>query len=153
MYSGFRTACKKYHQIRVILLSAIIFACSGDINYTPPQGSKDIAITHYSFGKIIIDGKSYENDVAIFSDGTVKTWQAKINHAIQLDDIKDLIDDSTKILIIGIGADKNCTLTDDIAPYCQSKGVELTALDTYEAVKLFNKRMKTGLAACFHINC
>ena len=144
---------KVFRQISLLLLPILIYACSAEVNYTPPAGSKDMAITHYSFGKIIVDGKTYENDIAILPSKTVKKWRMKIHHAIQLNDIKDLIDDSTKTLIIGVGADSVCSVTDDIVDFSKSMGVDLLILDTYEAVRAFNKLPKKGLSACFHINC
>lgn len=135
------------------IIFLFILGCSSDVNYSPPAGSKEIAITHYSFGKIIINGSAYENDVAIFSDSTVKNWYPQVNHAIQLIDIKELITGTTKTLIIGIGANKGCSVTDEIIEFADSNNIELHLLDTYEAVKLFNSSPKEGLAACFHVNC
>jgi hypothetical protein len=145
---------KKIFGIMVpVFVSVILTGCSSDVNYTPPPNSQEMAITHYSFGKIIVDGKTYAHDIAIVSSKTVKNWRAKINHAIQLVDIKDLIDDSTQRLIIGIGANDACSVTQEIVEYTKSKGIQLHMLNTYEAVKLFNSLPKKGLSACFHVNC
>lgn len=149
----------KRRKSKIVLISIMLSlpvwlcACSTEVNYTPPADSSDIAITHYSFGKIVLDGKVYATDIAILPDKTVKTWRMKISHAIQLIDIENLIDDATRTLIIGVGAHSRCSLTDDIADLCQSKGIELIVLDTYEAVRGFNNLPKSGLAACFHLNC
>ncbi|MBC2711372.1 MAG: hypothetical protein HGJ94_10365 [Desulfosarcina sp.] len=123
MYSIYGKPDKVFRQISLLLLPILIYACSAEVNYTPPAGSKDMA------------------------------RHMKIHHAIQLNDIKDLIDDSTKTLIIGIGADSVCSVTDDIVDFSKSMGVDLLILDTCEAVRTFNKLPKKGLSACFHINC
>ncbi len=144
----------KYLKLLLIVSFPILLnACSADVNYTPPDGSKEMAITHYSFGKIVVDGKTFGYDIAILPDKSIKKWKVKVSHAFQLSDIKDLIDDSTKILIIGIGANKDCSITDEIVDFSKSKGVQLEVLDTYEAVRLFNTLPKLGLSACFHLNC
>jgi len=135
------------------LICFIIVGCSSEVNYTPPEGSTDLAITHYSFGKITIDGKTYENDIAINPDGIVNNWRAQVNHAIQLVDLKKMMDGPIKTFIIGIGANKGCSIADEIKTYAQSKNIKLHILDTFGAVELFNAYNKQGLAACFHINC
>ena len=61
--------------------------------------------------------------------------------------------ESIKILIVGIGANKGCFVTEDIIEYTNSKSIKLHILNTYKAVKLFNKLPKKGLTACFHVNC
>jgi len=138
--------------VAVIICSALI-GCSSEVNYTPPAGNNEIAITHYSFGKIVVDGKTYENDIVIFPDRTVQNWQASINHSIRLIDTKALMTGPVNKLIIGIGFNNGCSVTDDIVEYAVSKNIELHILDTREAVKLFNGSSKDGLAACFHVNC
>ncbi len=131
----------------------VLIGCSNEVNYTPPEGSVEIAITHYSFGKIIVNGKAFENDIAIYPDRKVQNWQAQINHSIQLTDIKNLITESTETLIIGIGAIKGCSVSDEIIHFTGANQITLHILNTYEAVKLFNASSKDGLAACFHVNC
>lgn len=135
------------------MICSVILGCSSDVNYTPPVGSNEIAINHYSFGKIIVNGKTHENDIVIFADSTVQDWRAQVNHSIQLIDVMELMTGPVKKLIIGIGSNKGCSVTDDIVKYTASKNIELHILDTYEAVKLFNASSKDGLAACFHVNC
>jgi hypothetical protein len=130
-----------------------LIACASDVDYTPPEGSQEMAITHYSFGKMIVDGKTFGYDIAILPDNSIKKWRIKTSHAIQLVDISELISDATETLIIGIGANKACSITDDIVEFSKSKGVRLEVLDTYEAVRLFNQLPKAGLSACFHLNC
>lgn len=143
-------------RVVVLVLCTICCVCSGcssEINYTPPAGSKEIAIHHYSFGKIVVNDKTYENDIAIFADGRVINWQAQANHAIQLTDVKALMKSAVTKLIIGIGANDGCSVTDEIALYAASKNITIHVLNTFEAVKLFNASPKEGLAACFHVNC
>ena len=135
------------------MICCVIIGCSPEVNYSPPAGDNEIAINHYSFGKIVVNGKTYENDIAIFPDSSVQNWRAQTNHAIQLIDVKELISGAVKRLIIGTGANDGCSVTDEIVNYAASRNIEIRILDTYEAVKLFNASPKDGLAACFHVNC
>ena len=141
--------------ITFVLLCIIFSGCSSDadVNYTPPPGSNATAITHYSFGKITVDGKNYVRDIAILPDKSVQNWDVKTHHRVQSVDIKNIVDDTTKTFIIGTGADEGCAVLDETVDYIKSKGIELHILNTYKAVRLFNKLPKKGLSACFHINC
>lgn len=153
MKNGSRRPSKCFKILALLILTVLFCACAEDVNYTPPANSNETAITHYAFGKIVIDGKTYESDVAIYPDQTVRKWRVHTNHMIQLIDIQALIDDATETLIIGTGASEICTVKDEILAYAESKGIQLIILGTYEAVRQFNKLPKTGLAACFHLNC
>lgn len=131
----------------------LMLCCCVEVNYTPPEGSTEIAITHFSFGKIVVDGKRFENDIAIFTDGRVKNWHARLNHAIHLGDLEALLNGSVTKLIIGVGTDKKCAVSEEIKKHASARQIEIHILDTYEAVKLFNASEKTGLVACFHLTC
>ena len=127
--------------------------CTSEVNYTPPAGSSDTAIKHYSFGKIVVNGKTYENDIAVLTSGSVKNWRMEAQHAVQLNDVKSLMEGAVKILIIGTGANSGCSITEEVTAYAASKGITVHVLNTFDAVKLFNASPKEGLAACFHLNC
>lgn len=137
------------------LLTAFIpiAGCSSKLDHAPPSGSGEITITHYSFGKMVIDGKTYESDLAISTDKTVKNWRMGLVHQIQLEDVKHLVSDDTRMLIIGIGALNVCSVDQDVIDYLKSKAIVLHVLSTGEAVKRFNASPKPGLAAVFHLNC
>lgn len=136
-----------------LMACCLLVSCSREVNFTPPVGSRDMAITHYAFGEMVIDGKTYENDLTIGPNQTVKYWETKLRHYIELSDVADLIDDSTRTLIVGIGSEKQCEVGNSLIEYAKSKGIELLIFSTYEAVKRFNALPKKGLSACFHLNC
>jgi hypothetical protein len=131
----------------------LMLSCCAEVNYTPPEGSTEIAITHFSFGKIVVAGKRFESDIAISADGSVKNWHARINHAIHLRDLEALMKGPVTKLIIGVGTDKKCSVSAEIMNTASARQIEIHILDTFEAVKLFNASEKTGLAACFHLTC
>jgi len=112
-----------------------------------------MAITYYRFGRMVVDGKTYERDILIGPDKEVKSWRTKFSHEIQLGDIQDLLGESTRIIIFGIGADKGCWLNQEVLDYTRSKGIEVHILNTFDAVRKFNSLPKEGLSACFHLNC
>jgi len=123
----------------------------------PPAGSTETAITHYSFGKMTIDGKDYDGDLVLLPNGEVKGWPIDLGtHMLQPDDLVPLLNEQVKTVIIGTGNagaveldDEIQTLLDDL----RQKGVRIFIENTVEAVKQFNASPKEGLLACFHLNC
>jgi hypothetical protein len=103
---------------------------------------------------MIVDGKEFnEMDIAISSDGKVVPWQIGTVHVVAPADIEALIGPSTRVLIIGTGANGVSTVGADALSRAEAKGVKVHVLDTAEAVKLFNEMPKEGLAAAFHTGC
>jgi len=142
-----------------ILLIGLLFAttCGSSVDYTPPAGSTDTAITHYFFGKMTIDGKDYDGDLTLLPGGEVKGWPIDLGtHMLQPDDLAPLLNDQVKTVIIGTGnaaavelGDEMQKLLDDL----RQKSVRVFIDNTVEAVKQFNATPKEGLLACFHLNC
>ncbi len=48
-------------------------------------------ITHYSFGRMTIDGEEYTNDVLILADKTYDNWYREKGHLLQPQDIDELL--------------------------------------------------------------
>jgi hypothetical protein len=142
-----------------ILLIAILFlsGCDNSVNYNPPASSIGMAITHYSFGKMTIDGKNYDVDLMILPNGKIKNWAIDLgSHMLNADDLTPLITEETKTVIIGTGNSGQVKLSDDaqkLFDRLKIKGVRIFVEKTGTAVKEFNKIPKQGLLACFHLNC
>jgi len=143
----------------VILVIAILFlsGCDNYVNYTPPAGSIGMAINHYSFGKMTIDGKDYDGDLMILPNGKIKNWAFDLgSHVLSADDLTPLITEEIKTVIIGTGHSNQMVLSDDaqkLFDRLKKKGVRIFVEKTGKAVKEFNKIPKQGLLACFHLNC
>ena len=146
---------------RIILYLSIIIvasACSsGDVDYTPPPGSTETAITHYSFGKMVINGKAHGSDLAILPGGKVCHWSFEVSsHEISAEHLNGFISDQVKTIIIGKGYGGRVTLTSsarDRIDTLKSKGIAVHVIPSSEAVLLYNASPKEGLLAFFHLNC
>ncbi len=139
-----------------LIILLVVSGCSSskEVNYTPPEGSDGPAINHFSFSKMIVDGKEFTDmDVAIFSNGNVEAWQIGQVHVVDAVDIDMMIGTDTRVLIIGTGTNGVSEVTEDAIASAKAKGVEVHVHDTAEAVKLFNKLPKIGMAAVFHTGC
>ncbi len=112
-------------------------------------------INSYSFGKIVIDGESYSNDLIIFPDKIVSDWWRKEGHSLCPDDLKKVFEQSVDILIIGTGASGVMSIPEDTKKVIESKGIKIIVLKTKKACKKFNELIEKdeNVAAGLHLTC
>jgi hypothetical protein len=139
-------------------ITLCIAGCSDDVDFTPPAGNTKTAITHYSFGKMVIDGQDQVSDLVILPGGKVRYWgfDPDNNHIFSKKIIEDLITDKVKAIIIGTGYNGAASLNNEaqeLVEQIRGKGIQVHIMPTSKAVKLFNASSKKGLLACFHLNC
>ncbi len=111
-------------------------------------------IESYSFGKIVIDGKTYTNDVIVFPESVESNWWRKEGHSLCSSDLEDVLEYDPDLLIIGRGASSTMRVPSKVKNYLDDRGIELKAFSTPEAVKRFNKkREEEKVAAGLHLTC
>lgn len=112
-------------------------------------------INRYEFGLIIIEGKSYNHDVAVFWDGNVSLWQRAESHIIDVDDIQVAINKNPEIIVIGTGEAGIAKVTDGATKEIISKGINLVIEKTKAATEVFNINVAQGkkAAGLFHLTC
>jgi len=111
-------------------------------------------IEHYSFGKIIIDGKTYTSDVIIYPEKVDSSWWRKQGHSLHIDDLKDVIAEKPKLLILGTGNSGVMVVPEETVSHIKSKGIEVNIARTEEAVKIFNNFQKEKRTiAALHLTC
>lgn len=108
-----------------------------------------------SFGSLVINGKTYTDDLVIYPDGKImESWRRKRGHQLSIDDLRQLIDSSPEVIVVGTGVsggvkpDKNIEL--DLAKL----GIEFIAATNEKIVNVYNalapgKRVGAG----FHLTC
>ena len=116
---------------------------------------KTIKIDSCSFGSLVINGKTYTDDLIILPGGEIlKPWWRKRGHQLITEDLRELIDSSPKIIVVGTGVsggvipDKN--LESDLAKLA----IEFIAVPNEEAIKVFNKLApEKKIGGGFHLTC
>ena len=111
------------------------------------------------FGRITIDGKTYEHDVIIRLSGEIVKRKKKLSkkyygssHTISKDEAKFVYEDGCRRLVLGTGQDDNVRLSKEAAEYFEEKDCKVIAQPTPDAIDTFNhsKKEKIGL---FHVTC
>jgi len=111
------------------------------------------------FGKITIDGKTYNQDILIDVNGKliartdISMRYYGNHHTICREEVKELIEEQKPdYLIIGTGQFGACRLEESIPKICERNNIKLIMKKTPEAIKDFENLSgkKLGL---FHITC
>jgi len=111
------------------------------------------------FGKIVIDGKTYNQDILIDVNGkliartNISMQYYGNHHTVCREEVKELIEEQKpEYLIIGTGQFGACRLEESIPKICERNKIRLIMKKTPEAINEYNKITGKKLAL-FHITC
>ena len=111
-------------------------------------------IDSYNFGKIVINGKAFNQDVIIYPDRVNSSWWRRQGHNLCWDDIGEIISFKPEILIIGQGKPGLMKVPDDIRMRIAAQGIDLVIAGTVEAVRKYNSVCGSKRAvAALHLTC
>lgn len=112
-------------------------------------------IDSYSFGHIVIDGKTYASDVIIYGDRIDASWWRKEGHRLLPEDLADVLNARPDVLIIGTGYAGVMTVPKTTRERIASHGIDVRVERTGKAVDLFNalQGQKKLVVAALHITC
>ena len=110
-------------------------------------------IDRYSFGTIIINGKTYTKDVIIFSDRVLSPWSRKEGHLLQLEDLVEIIKEKPDVLVIGKGYSGVMDVPEELVKKLMSQGIQVIIQDSSEAVNTFNNLNSNKIIAAIHVTC
>lgn len=116
-------------------------------------------IEYPSFGRIIIDGKTYDQDVVVYPSGRIekrKKWLSKdkhgTSHKLDPDELREYLTEDFDVLLVGTGAWGRLSLLPESRELVANK--EIIEKPTGDAVELFNElHGKRKVLAIFHITC
>ena len=61
-------------------------------------------IQTYQFGQMSVDGKLHTQDLILLPDRVVAKWWRKDGHRLDVEDLREIIDASPEVLVVGTGA-------------------------------------------------
>ncbi|NQT51508.1 ROK family protein [bacterium] len=114
------------------------------------------AITGMALGQVTVGDTTFETDILIRGDGSVKKRKKKATdkkpHTIDADELERLCKGGPRLVVIGTGHSGEATLTPEAALSLQERRIECQMLPTPEAADAFNQA--TGRkAALLHVTC
>ena len=110
-------------------------------------------IDYYSFGKIVINGKTYSRDVIIFPDRVFSPGWRKEGQLVRMEDRADAVKEKPGGLVIGQGFSGLMSVPRELVDELRSMGMEVLTSGTTEAVNTFNKLAGKSVIAALHLTC
>lgn len=111
-------------------------------------------ITHYSFGRITVDGNTYTSDLIIFPDRVEPSWWRKKGHNLSPEDLTDMVNAEPDELIIGTGYSGAMAVSREALRLLKSRGIEVRVQNTGRAVEIFNSAPgDKKVIAALHLTC
>ena len=111
-------------------------------------------IDSYDFGSIVIDGKTYRQDLLIWPGYIKSDWWRQEAHLLQLDDVAEALAAAPQVLVVGTGQPGRMQVDSGLAAYLQEQGIDLVVRPTREACREINTRAGMWrLAAALHLTC
>ena len=109
----------------------------------------------FSFGRIVVDGQICNSDIKIVRGKLVPDWWRKSGHTVEIEDVEDILDSDSAILVIGKGQPGYMRIAESLREHLQTSNIELIVERTPEAVGTFNRLMQEGKAVSggFHVGC
>ena len=112
-------------------------------------------ITEFSFGRIVVEGQACHNDIKIVQGKLVPDWWRKSGHSVEIEDVQDILDSGSQILVVGTGQPGYMKITDALRRQLQTKNIQLIEEPTAKAIQTFNRLHNEGkqVSAGFHVGC
>jgi len=109
-------------------------------------------IEDYSFGKIVIDGEHYNNDVILLGEKVIDGWWRETGHRVIKDDLKKVLDYDPDILILGTGNSGRMKVPSELLKKLEFR---VESYPTMKACDRYNKLIKSDkkIAGGFHLTC
>jgi len=95
-------------------------------------------IEEYKFGSIVINGKTYNEDVEVRWTGEVLKWWRAQSHVLNVEDFERALKEGPDTIIVGIGEAGLAKITEEAQNFILKKGIKLIIDKTEEATKTFN---------------
>lgn len=116
-------------------------------------------MTSTGFGWVKYKDEIYEHDILVLADGTVRQRNENelrrkygTMHAIDIDEIKYLMQDMPEIIVIGTGQNGEAKLTQAAREFITKNGLKVMEGLSPKAVKYFDS-LTEKKAALFHVTC
>ncbi|MFC1513548.1 MTH938/NDUFAF3 family protein [candidate division KSB1 bacterium] len=111
-------------------------------------------IDTYNFGKMVVNGQVFTNDLIILPDRVIGNWRRKQGHNLHTDDLKEAFEAKPDILVIGKGTVGMMQIPDPTRRALETAGIKIHEAKTGRAVELFNELSRQyPTTGAFHLTC
>ena len=111
-------------------------------------------IEGYRFGRIVVDGEVFREDLILYPDRVASGWWRERGHSLSLRDVADILEFGPRIIIVGRGAFGRMDIPLETLREFSARGIEVRAMNTGEAVDTYNElKDQGGVVAALHLSC
>ncbi len=110
-------------------------------------------IDSYSFGKMIVEGESYSNDLKVFPNKVEPDWWRDRGHLLQKSDLEDVLEHSPDLLVIGIGANGRMGVSQEVKEILKQRSIDFVVERTQKAKDHYNNSEVEDKVGVFHLTC
>ena len=111
-------------------------------------------IDSYEFGRIVVDGRAFSQDIILLPDGMQDSWWRLESHRLQIPDVAAALAAKPEVLIVGKGQPGKMQVDAALAQYLTENRIELIEVPTAQACTTFNALAgKRRVAAALHLTC
>ena len=116
-----------------------------------------MVIESYSFGRMVIEGEEYRNDLMIRGEEIKSNWVRKQGHELNPDDLTWVTSKKPDLLIIGTGSSGRMRVKEKTKEFLKKRDIEFWIGKSGEAVTYYNSKLKgknnKEIAGAFHLTC
>lgn len=111
-------------------------------------------IDSYSFGRIVINKKTYTSDVIIYPNRVDGSWWRKEGHLLRPDDLAEALTTKPDVLIIGTGYAGRMSVPGETVDRIVGLGIKVMVERTSQAVAEYNALQGAqSVVAALHLTC
>ncbi|HDQ14422.1 MAG TPA: hypothetical protein ENN41_06375 [Sediminispirochaeta sp.] len=111
-------------------------------------------IESYSFGKMVVDGETYTDDLILYPDAIQSRWYRKEGHELSIDDLPEVVKRRPQVLVVGTGSSAQLHIFETTKKKLLEYGIEVVAAPTDRAVNYYNRlKSKKHTIGAFHLTC
>jgi len=108
----------------------------------------------YRHGEIVIDGRTYRQDVIIFPDRVLSPWWREEGHSLSLADVWEVVEVQPEVFVIGQGSMGRMEVPPETRRELSKRGMRVIVEPTPLAVKTYNAlRERAHVVAALHLTC
>ena len=111
-------------------------------------------IDDYRFGRVVIDGNEYRQDLILFPSGVQERWDRGESHLLSMSDLATVLENPPQVLIIGTGYWGSMKVPDEVLRELESRAVEPMILKSKQACEAYNQQTEqVHVVLAIHLTC
>jgi len=111
-------------------------------------------IASYAFGRIVVDDKTYTQDLILLPGGARPGWWRKEGHLLQPEDLQEVLEAKPSVLVVGTGNPGLMKVPQETLDYLAAQGIRVEVHPTAAACQRYNELARSEqAAAALHLTC